>query len=94
MKANILPFYMLTTPGWGQRDQIFFSDECHVAYQIKRKAVYTIMQVKCLTLCTYLTFYVGQQGQTLKLCRYSSGKEHYFFSFLCYQRTIFLCEIE
>ena len=33
----------------------FFS-EGHVAYQLKMKEVWDIMQVKCLALCTPLTF--------------------------------------
>ena len=39
----------------------FFSEEGYVAYHI--------MQLKCLTLCTPLTFWVGKKGQILKLCR-------------------------
>ena len=39
MQANILPFYTSTTPGWGQKVTTFFSEEGHVAYQIKRKKV-------------------------------------------------------
>ena len=52
MQANILHFYTPLTPWWGQN--IFF-EEGHVAYQITRKEVQNIMQVKC----TPLTFWVG-----------------------------------
>ena len=58
MQANILPFYTPSTPGWGQKVKTIFSEEGHVAYQITKKEV-NIMQVKCLTLCTPLTFWAG-----------------------------------
>ena len=38
MQANILLLYTHTTPRWGQKVNIFFS-ECNVAYQIKEKDV-------------------------------------------------------
>ena len=44
---------------------MFLSEEGHASYQIKGKIVYSIVLVKCLTLCTPLTFLVGQAGQTL-----------------------------
>ena len=40
MQANILPVYTPTTPPDGQKVKtIFFSEEGHVAYQIKGKEV-------------------------------------------------------
>ena len=39
-QANILPFYTPSTPEWGQKVKIFFSEKGYDAYyQIKRKEV-------------------------------------------------------
>ena len=67
-KENILPSY---TPSMGSKGQkIFFSEEGYVTYyQIKRKKVYSIVQLNCLTLCTHQAFWVGLKSQTLQLCR-------------------------
>ena len=55
MQANIVP-----QPLDGvQRSKQFFSEEGHVAYQITRKEVWNIMQVKCLTLCSPLMVWVA-----------------------------------
>ena len=37
MQTHMLSFYMPTTPGWGLKGH--FSEEGHVAYQMKRKEV-------------------------------------------------------
>ena len=43
-----------------KRPKFFFSEEGHVVYRItKKEEVENIMQVKCMTLCTPLTFWVG-----------------------------------
>ena len=52
MHANVLPFYTPLTPVWGHKVKtFFFSEESYGAYHI--------MQLKCLTLCTPLAFWVG-----------------------------------
>ena len=49
MLANILLLNLPLAPWVGSKD--FFSEEDYVAYHI--------MQLKCVTLCTSLTFWVG-----------------------------------
>ena len=51
MHANVLPFYTPLTPVWGQKVKTFCSEEGYGACHI--------MQLKCLTLCTPLAFWVG-----------------------------------
>ena len=51
MQANVLPFYTPLTPVWGQKVKLFFSEEGYGAHHI--------LQLKCLTLCTPLAFWVG-----------------------------------
>ena len=51
MHANDLPLYTPLTSVWGQKLKTFFSEEGYGAHHI--------MQLKCLTLCTSLAFWVG-----------------------------------
>ena len=59
MHANVLPFYTPLTPVWRQKLKKT-SEEDYVAYNN--------IQLKCLSLCTPLSFWVREKGQTLKMC--------------------------
>ena len=46
IQANILPLHTYLTTEWGQKVKtIFFSENGHVAYQIKGNDTYNIIQV-------------------------------------------------
>ena len=55
MQANILSLYTPSTHSGVKIITIFFEGG-HVEYQIKKKEVQNIMQVKYLTVCTPRTF--------------------------------------
>ena len=56
MQVNILPFYTLTAPRWGQKVKTFFSGEGHDAYYIKLKGK------TCRTLCKFDLMYTPDRS--------------------------------
>ena len=66
MVANILPTDTPSTQGVGSKCQtIYFSESCHVAYQIKADDTCSNMVGNILPTDTSLTQGVGSKGQTI-----------------------------
>ena len=65
MKANMLSFHTLSNPWAGSKGLFFFSENGHIAYQIKVKEVLTNMQGNTLSLHTPLTSGVELKGKLL-----------------------------
>ena len=66
MVANILPTYTPSTQGVGSRGQtIYFSENSHVAYQIKADDAGSNMVANILPTDTPMTQGVGSKGQTI-----------------------------
>ena len=66
MVANILPTDPPLTQGVGSKGQtIYFSESCHVAYQIKADDAGSSMVANILPTDTPLTQGVGSKGQTI-----------------------------
>ena len=63
MVANILATDTPLTPGVGLKGQtIYFSESCHVAYQVKGNWAQSIMKANMLSLHTPTTPGVGSNG--------------------------------
>ena len=70
MVANILPTDTPSTQGVGSKGQtIYFSENSHVAYQIKADNAGSNMVANILPTDTPLTQGVGSKGQTVSLLK-------------------------
>ena len=70
MVANILPTYTPLTQGVGSKGQtIYFSESCHVAYQIKADDAGSNMVANILPTDTPFTQGVGSKGQLYLLLK-------------------------